>query len=189
MVAIFARLVRLLTIVVAIAVAVVVAALLAAALPMLIGMQSYVVRSGSMEPTIPTGAVVVARRVAPASLKQGDIISFQSAAQPGVTITHRIVKVSGQGAALHINTKGDANAAQDVGYVDTSKPVAKVLYWVPWVGYVIVDLSLSQIGVRLLLVGVGLLLLWARLMVGTRPDRPSTGVAGQPSAPEQKAGR
>ena len=185
----YGRLVRLPSLLVAVAALGAVLVLLAVSLPDLLNGHSYVVRSGSMEPAIQTGSVVVTHVVPPATLKQGDIITFQSDTAAGVNVTHRIVGISQLNGKLRISTKGDANGAVDVGNVDVTKPVAKVLYWVPWVGYIIVYLALGQIGMRLLLVGCGLLLLWARLSVGTQP-RPTPNMSLPATAgPEPEVGR
>src|SRR5688500_13738077 len=59
--------------------------------PLLLGWQSLVVYSGSMEPTIPVGSIVVLQPVAPAQLQVGDVVTFARTAEPGVQVTHRIV--------------------------------------------------------------------------------------------------
>lgn len=133
-----------------------------AAGPGLFGYRPYVVLSGSMTPTIPVGAVVVDQPVTPAQLKSGDIFTFFTQVQPGVAVTHRLLSVGHDGGALQLHTKGDANAAEDIGTVDLTKPVARVIYWVPWAGYVVNFLRHNQASVVVLLLGTALLLFWAR---------------------------
>lgn len=57
-------------------------------IPGLFGIQPYVVYSGSMEPEIPTGAVVFTKE-GEFSPKKGDIITFHNG---DTVVTHRVVK-------------------------------------------------------------------------------------------------
>ena len=74
-------------------------------LPGLFGIRPYVVYSGSMEPKIPTGAVVFTKEGA-YSPETGDIITFHN---EDTVVTHRVVKKE-EGTFI---TKGDANNAED----------------------------------------------------------------------------
>lgn len=70
---------------------------------------AYVVLSGSMEPEIPTGSVVVVdgRKK---EWNPGDVITYR---RGNMVVTHRIVEKSEEG----YYTKGDANAEEDAGIV------------------------------------------------------------------------
>ena len=70
---------------------------------------AYVVLSGSMEPEIPTGSVVVVdgRKK---EWNPGDVITYR---RGNMVVTHRIVEKSEEGYC----TKGDANAEEDAGIV------------------------------------------------------------------------
>lgn len=79
----------------------------------LLGNRFYIVRSGSMEPAIGTGdLIIVNSRYAYERLKEGDIITFSI--PNGALVTHRIRKVSEEG----LHTGGDANILSD-GIVTT----------------------------------------------------------------------
>ena len=94
-----------------------------------------IVQSGSMEPVINTGAVVV---VKPASdYKVGDIITFGPATKTKVPTTHRIVEIKGEGNTQTFITKGDANNASDTKEVSKREVIGKVLFSVPYVGYAV----------------------------------------------------
>ena len=93
------------------------------------------VLSGSMEPAIKTGAVVV---IKPASdYKIGDIITFGHSTRTETPITHRIydIKIAG-GQAVYI-TKGDANNSPDIKEIAKKDVEGKVLFSVPYFGYLI----------------------------------------------------
>ncbi len=92
------------------------------------------VLSGSMEPTIHTGAVVMVKSVS--SYAVGDIITFtmDGAKTP---VTHRVVKVTETDSQRTYVTKGDANNGPDVQDVAEADVIGKVLIDVPYAGYVV----------------------------------------------------
>ena len=81
--------------------------------PRLYPFQSFYVRSGSMAPTIPVGALVIATRAAASDLGAGDVIIFERPGQSGVKVVHRIVAVEPGPTGPVFVTKGDANGAPD----------------------------------------------------------------------------
>lgn len=87
--------------------------LLLAVGPRLYPFQPFYVRSGSMAPTIPVGALVMATRAAAADLGPGDVIIFQRPDQPGVMVVHRIQAVEQSAAGPVFVTRGDANGSPD----------------------------------------------------------------------------
>ncbi len=93
----------------------------------------FVVQSGSMEPAISTGSIVM---VAPKeSYKIGDVITFKNLANAKAPITHRVADMRvDKGNPLYI-TKGDANNASDAREIVHAEVMGKVLFHVPYVGY------------------------------------------------------
>jgi signal peptidase len=87
------------------------------------------VYTGSMEPAIPVGGVVVIKTVDPESLREGDIICFKISGP--TTITHRIINITEEGFI----TKGDANEDPDQGIVKRENIVGKALFTIPYLGY------------------------------------------------------
>ena len=61
------------------------------AVPHLLGYEQYVVVSGSMEPAIPVGSLVMAKPVKPAELQVGDVIVFYTERHIDTPVTHRVV--------------------------------------------------------------------------------------------------
>ena len=78
--------------------------------PDFLGIKPFVVLSGSMEPAIFTGDLVIVKTIEPAKLKMGDIISFK---EDKSVITHRIIEVTEKDGEPAFITKGDANNAVD----------------------------------------------------------------------------
>lgn len=95
------------------------------------GFMMFRVVTGSMEPTIPTGALMVTREVPITSIRLNDIICFrtQEAAIWGKIVTHRVVEVlrTVDGAVM-FRTQGDANLVADGYLVDQGNFVGKVIW-------------------------------------------------------------
>ena len=87
------------------------------------------VYTGSMEPAIPVGGLVVIKPVDPGTLRIGDIICFKFSEK--ISITHRIVNITNEGFV----TKGDANENIDQETVKEEEIVGKVLCAIPFLGY------------------------------------------------------
>lgn len=109
-----------------------------------------VVKSGSMEPTIKTGGVIVIRPNN--SYEVGDVVTFGRDTKTQIPTTHRIVKVDGSGRMKVFTTKGDANDAEDPNLINLSDINGKVLFTVPFVGYIL-DFAKKPLGF-ILLVGI-----------------------------------
>jgi len=93
------------------------------------------VSSGSMEPAIYTGSVVI---IKPANdYKIGDIVTFNPSAKKETPVTHRIYDIRVEGGQPVYITKGDANESQDVNGVAKKNVVGKVLFSLPYFGYLI----------------------------------------------------
>ncbi len=106
-----------------------------------------IVKSGSMEPAIMTGGIVVDR---PASAYAvGDIITFGPDTKTQIPTTHRIIAVEGEGASAVYTTKGDANDAPDQANIRFSDIHGKMLFTVPYLGFVL-DFARKPIGFALL---------------------------------------
>lgn len=128
-----------------IAVAVVLAPFILYAIPQVVGgSHSYIVRSGSMEPAIPLGSVVIIQPVDPSHVKKGDIITFENeeisqkeGSEDTNRVTHRVVKIRKNSEKLEFKTKGEANEDPDPGWVKEDQLVGKVMFSVPKLGYVL----------------------------------------------------
>lgn len=76
------------------------------------GYKTYIVLTGSMEPNINIGDVVVVKKTQTNDVKVGDVITFQLDGQDS-TVTHRIVEKIEDENSVIFRTKGDNNNAQD----------------------------------------------------------------------------
>ncbi|MFA6514860.1 MAG: signal peptidase I [Candidatus Paceibacterota bacterium] len=97
--------------------------------------QVKVVLSGSMEPTIHTGSIVIIKPVS--QYKIGDVVIFGKDTKKNIPTTHRIVSSRVIDGVLLFTTKGDANKSPDHLEIQQSDIHGKKLFSVPYVGYVI----------------------------------------------------
>ena len=127
-----------------------------ATVPTLFGYHTYVVSSGSMEPALRTGSIAVTSPSKPIGLKVGDIIAYDVASRDR-PVLHRIVKIDEVAGERRFMTQGDSNAAPDTTPVTLEGAGDRVVYSVPYAGYVI---GFAQgWGGRLVLIGVPAVLL------------------------------
>lgn len=102
-----------------------------------------------MEPSIKTGSVVV---IKPASAyKINDVVTFGKDTKKDIPTTHRIVSSRAVDGALLFTTKGDANENNDTQEIRSTDIHGKVLFDVPFFGYII-DLARKPLGFAVLII-------------------------------------
>lgn len=93
------------------------------------GFSLFRVVTGSMEPTLPVGSLLLCRETAIEEIQEDDIVCFRSKDPMimGKIVTHRVVNVlqSGDGDVL-LETKGDANLSADGEFVTRANLVGRV---------------------------------------------------------------
>ncbi len=131
------------------AIALVAVLLVWSALPIKNGPKVFIVQSGSMEPAIKVGSVVIVKSVS--DYKVGNVITFGPYSKTKAPTTHRIhdIKVV-DGQSVYI-TKGDANNAPDQRDVRPADVVGKVMLDVPYVGYAVAAAK-TPIGFALIII-------------------------------------
>lgn len=125
----------------------------------------FVVMSGSMEPAVPVGSVVLVRPQA--GYAPGDVISFAAQGNQENIVTHRIVfrrYLEGLGSDPVYNTAGDANEEMDKWEVTSEQIVGKVLFYVPYIGYG-VDFVKQPFGFILLVIVPATIVIYEELKV------------------------
>ncbi|SHI06886.1 signal peptidase, endoplasmic reticulum-type [Sporobacter termitidis DSM 10068] len=86
--------------------------------PDFLGYKPFIVLSGSMEPAITAGDLIITREIAPENVSVGDIISFRT--DEDAVVSHRVTEINTDGG-LSFQTKGDANVGTDNGSVSPDK--------------------------------------------------------------------
>lgn len=123
--------------------------LIVSAFPIAGNYKLMIVQSGSMEPAIKMGSVVI---VKPADdYKIGDVITFGSFGKRKIPITHRINDLKVIEGKIFYITKGDANEDTDTKEVKKADVLGKVLLSVPYIGYA-VDFARKPIGFILIII-------------------------------------
>jgi signal peptidase len=100
-----------------------------------LGWRVDAVSSGSMEPELTVGSLVVVRPVDPETVVTGDIITFSLEGVDETVVTHRVISME-RNSPLVFRTKGDANVNPDPFAVPARNVVGKVVLNVPLLGYV-----------------------------------------------------
>jgi signal peptidase I len=118
----------------------------------LTGQQPFIIRSGSMAPSIDRGAIVIIAKDHLDALRTGDVVTFQ--VPNSAVITHRITRVSQVDGVTYLETRGDANAAPDPTLTPASWVIGRVSFSLPLAGYLLA-LPSSPLGV----LGVGSIVL------------------------------
>jgi len=136
-----------------------VALALTLALPLLFGGRPLTVMSGSMEPAIDTGDVVIAVPVAPLDTRPGDIVAFSDPNRGGLLVTHRVRSLRRDGSRVGFVTRGDANNAVEKWRIRADRRISRAVVRLPKLGRVLV-FAKTPTGL-LVLVLVPLLLLGA----------------------------
>ena len=103
----------------------------------LVGLQVFVVLSGSMEPTYHTGSLIYVKKVDPYTIQEGQPITFMM--NETTVATHRVVSIvpdEEDPTVIRFRTKGDANDAEDGGLVHYKNVIGCPVFSIPYLGYV-----------------------------------------------------
>ena len=97
---------------------------------MLLGFKVFCIKTASMEPEYPVGALVLVKPTPFSELAGGDVISFNAG---GAIVTHRVTDIDSRKMLLY--TKGDNNNTQDFAPVAYDNVIGRVVFCVKYVGY------------------------------------------------------
>jgi signal peptidase len=113
--------------------------------------RSFLVQSGSMEPAIMTGDIIITK--SNNQYEKNDVVTFEDYQQRRVT--HRIIDSQNNG---HLITKGDANRSKDNEDITKDQILGKVILIIPRLGY-LVSFSKSLPGFLLFIIVPGILII------------------------------
>lgn len=117
------------------------------------------VASGSMAPNIPMGSMVVIQPVEIEAILPGDIITFKSPELPDNVVTHRVVAVTVMGGERAFRTQGDANQDADLELIPASKVLGRVLFALPYFGYLSNFIRMRQGWFLMIILPAGILII------------------------------
>lgn len=105
--------------------------------PSFAGYLPMIVMTGSMEPEIRGGDLIICKTVKAENISKGDVISFFDPDGNGTSVvTHRVTEVINEGGEISFRTKGDANLIEDKTAVPAENLVGKYKMRIPYAGNV-----------------------------------------------------
>jgi signal peptidase len=103
--------------------------------PSIFGFKAMTVLTGSMEPQIKPGNLVIVRNKKDYnSIKVGDTVTYKN--KENILITHRIAEINSKDGLKTYITKGDSNPIADVEAVTQTQLEGVYVTKVPYVGYI-----------------------------------------------------
>ena len=129
------------------------------------GYRMYAVRTGSMAPTYPTGALIIDAPARSRTPVVGDVITFRTI--DGL-VTHRVHSREPQG----LRTKGDANPAADTWLIAPHRVEGLVTWGLGGGGYALVFLQQPTGVAALMVLLVSVVLAWSIFFPPPRPVAP-----------------
>lgn len=130
------------------------------------GYRLYTVQSGSMEPTIKTGSLIVSR--ASDDYQVGDIITYKSSKEinnsnPKETTTHRVEEIKKENDTISFITKGDANTVVDIQPVSSEQVLGKTMFYLPYIGYPI-SFAKTQTGLIVMIIIPATIIVYSEIL-------------------------
>ena len=124
-----------------------------------IGIEPFVVESGSMEPSIHVGSLCfINKHFSYDKVEENDAIAFTLTT--GVKVTHRVIEKTEDG----LITKGDANEVQDGIITTKDNYIGKSIFSIPKVGFLIKSIQSTK--GKIILITLIIVLLVAALFLG-----------------------
>ena len=149
--------------------------------PRAAGVTPLTVLTGSMEPALTPGDVVLSDPLPPLEVRPGDVVSFHDPSRHGELVTHRVEGMRRSGPVVRFVTKGDANSVSETWTVAADGRIGRATMTVPKVGHVL-QLAGSRHG-KLALIALPAFLLVMLELVGL------AGLAGPRRRPAAEAAR
>ncbi len=103
------------------------------------GFKPTVLVSGSMQPALDVGDIVLVKKVNPQAIREGDIIKFKES--EGTSVIHRVVAINNEEGQRTFQTKGDANSEPDRDPVYEYQIEGRVIYTIPKLGWVSIGIK------------------------------------------------
>ena len=104
-------------------------------IPSLFGYKIFTIVSGSMEPTLNIGDLIVIKEADQSKIKEQDIISFR---EEKSIITHRVTKIIEESGQKLYQTKGDNNNKDDDKMVNYEEIEGVYNFKVPYIGKIVI---------------------------------------------------
>ena len=129
--------------------------------PVIFDHSLYIVRSNSMQPSFSAGSLLFVKNMPAQDISEGDVITFKRS-NDSIPVTHRVIQRTGSDNELSFITKGDANNTQDPLPVPENIIIGKVVFVIPYLGYIL-GFTTTRLGFMLILIVPGLILLLSQI--------------------------
>jgi len=115
-----------------------------------LGVQPTIIYSGSMQPALDVGDVIIISEVSIDDIQKGDIIQYR-VENMTIPIVHRVYDISGEGDTKVFITKGDANSNPDTDPILAENIMGKAVFTIPKVGWIPITIKgfINSFGVNL----------------------------------------
>ncbi len=113
--------------------------------PSIFGFQLLQVLTGSMEPHLNPGDIVVIKK--DNGIQVNDVITYKN--PENIYVTHRVVDVVEKNNEILFQTRGDANNIVDQDFVSSDQLLGSYVFSIPKIGYII-NIAKNPIGIFLL---------------------------------------
>lgn len=135
--------------------------------PDFFGYKSFVIVSGSMEPTIMKEDAILVKEVKQEEIKVNDIISFR---QGDTNVTHRVVEIEEENGTKKYTTKGDNNHIEDKERITYEQIEGKYQFKINQFG-IMTEILKSKITLMVLIITIILIYCYKRKMQNKRQKR------------------
>jgi signal peptidase len=102
----------------------------------LLGHRVYVIYGGSMGSALPVGSIGITETVDSETLKVGDIVAVKKAGT-ALPVLHRIANMETIGDTTVYTTQGDSNGSPDPDPVTLEGSGDRVVFAIPYLGYLV----------------------------------------------------
>jgi len=152
--------------------------------PRIAGATPYTILTGSMQPGMPPGTLVVTKPADADDIAVGDVVTYQLTSGQPTVVTHRVVGQGYDGKGNRIfQTQGDANNVADERAVRPVQIRGVRWYAVPYLGHVTNAFTAGQRRTALVIVVAGLLGYSATMTIGAVRERTIRGTKHRQGAP------
>ncbi len=141
-------------------------------IPRVAGATPYTILTGSMQPSLPPGTLIVVKPVDTDEIGIGTVITYQLESGKATVVTHRVVaqRFNTKGE-IQFQTQGDANNTPDENWVKPVQIRGAKWYAVPYLGHVNNMLTGKERQIAVYIVAALLLGYAAFMFTGTIRDR------------------
>lgn len=117
-----------------------------------LGYKPFIVMTGSMEPNINIGDMVIVKQIPQCEIHIGDIITYK-VSNGRESVTHRVIEIIEKDGKITYKTKGDNNNSADTDIVTYENILGKVNFQVEGLGNIITYLFTGTgLGIIVLLI-------------------------------------